>query len=107
MPKPSRLQPVKKQVLRPQTAPQGRYVAPVGAPVKKAPVITTAVYKAPPVDNDCYYGGGGCFGPDSTVVVNGSVTPITDVKKGDKISTADGIATVILLAKIARAKPLV
>ena len=40
------------------------------------------------------------------MVVNGRVTAITDVKKGDMIATADGLATVKLVAKIARTKPL-
>ena len=34
------------------------------------------------------------------------MTAITDVKKGDMIATADGLAMVKLVAKIARAKPL-
>merc|ERR1740139_1906389 len=83
-------------------------VAHAGPPVQAAPKVTTAIYKAPETnDNDCFYGGGGCFGPSSTVVVNGQVTQITAVKKGDIISTADGLATVKLVAKIARDRPLV
>lgn len=55
-----------------------------------------------PVDNDCYYGGGGCFGPTSTVVISDQTVPVTEVRAGDKIMVADGLATVKCVVCISR-----
>lgn len=66
---------------------------------------------AAPVSSNTYYncssggcGGGGCFGETSTVLVGaGRVRKaVKDVRKGDQIVVADGFATVLCVAKIAR-----
>lgn len=51
-----------------------------------------------------YYESGGCFGETSTVQVGAAKVPtsVKNVRKGDKIVVADGFATVICVAKIAR-----
>lgn len=74
-----------------------------------APAKGRGKTNAAPVASNTYYdasggGGGGCFGETSTVLVgDGKVTTsVKDVRKGDKIVVADGFATVVCVAKIAR-----
>ena len=57
-----------------------------------------------PIDNSTYYNNAGCFGETSSVLVGAEkvITFVKDVRKGDKILTADGLATVLCVVKIAR-----
>ena len=88
MPPPSR-----KRSANPAPVLASNGVAHQGAP------IVPASYEPEP---EQYYGGAGCFGENSTVMISGIQTPINQVKVGDKVATSEGFAIVQAIAKIDR-----
>jgi len=52
-------------------------------------------------DSDgCYYGGGGCFaGSNQVLMADGSLSQVSDLKKGDKIATPSGPAVIKCVVK--------
>ena len=52
-------------------------------------------------DSDgCYYGGGGCFaGSNQVLMADGSLSQVSDLKKGDNIATPSGPAAIKCVVK--------